>query len=149
MTQTPVSMVHTAYHVVRHLHFSQPTGTMLVFFPGEYEIVQLQEMITKRLVPTQKDGDMPIRVLIATSSDRSQVEHIGALSERYSRTIVLASAVLQQSLTIPYTIWVIDCGLEKDHGSRGNGTYSNVGYDVGICFNQWPEKWKGRSDGRR
>ncbi len=88
---------------------AEETGSMLVFLPGQREIVRTAERLAERL---QGRRDVEIAPLYGALDPTAQDRAIAA-APRGGRKVVLASAIAETSLTIEGVRLVIDAGLSR------------------------------------
>jgi len=88
---------------------AEETGSMLVFLPGQGEIVRTAERLAERL---QGRRDVEIAPLYGALDPTAQDRAIAA-APRGGRKVVLASAIAETSLTIEGVRLVIDAGLSR------------------------------------
>ena len=88
----------------------QAPGDILVFLPGEREIRETQELLSRGLSRRPYASAMEILPLYARLSVEQQ-QRVFALSN--GRRIVLATNVAETSLTVPGVHYVIDPGLAR------------------------------------
>ncbi|HVO88164.1 MAG TPA: ATP-dependent RNA helicase HrpA, partial [Casimicrobiaceae bacterium] len=85
-------------------------GDILVFLPGEREIRETSELLTRSLARRPYAADVEILPLYARLSVQEQ-QRVFASSQ--GRRIVLATNVAETSLTVPGIRYVIDTGLAR------------------------------------
>ncbi len=88
---------------------AEETGSMLVFLPGQREIVRTAERLAERL---QGRRDVEIAPLYGALDPTAQDRALAA-APRGGRKVVLASAIAETSLTIEGVRLVIDAGLSR------------------------------------
>jgi ATP-dependent helicase HrpA len=88
--------------------FRSGEGDVLVFLPGEREIRDLAEVLSRRLSP--KAGEREILPLFGrlSAAEQDRVFHPGT-----ARRVVLATNVAETSLTVPRIRYVVDTGLAR------------------------------------
>lgn len=131
-------------------------GSVLVFLPGQAEILRAATMLSERL----SDGTIEIAPLYSAIERDAQARAIAPVV-RGKRKIVLSTSIAETSLTIEGVHVVIDCGLarvpryEPDRGltrletvkvSRASadqrrGRAGRTG--PGICYRLWEEAANG------
>lgn len=96
-------------HVARAVQFldeSMPAGDVLVFLPGEREIMETAEMLEGRRF--RNTSILPLYARMAMGEQQRIFQPHGS-----GRRIVLATNVAETSLTIPRIAYVIDSGLAR------------------------------------
>ncbi len=84
------------------------TGSLLVFLPGQGEIIRTADMLRERL----RDPDVDIAPLFGAMERRAQDLAVSPAAPG-RRKIVLATSIAETSLTIEGVRVVIDCGLAR------------------------------------
>jgi ATP-dependent helicase HrpB len=87
---------------------SEETGSVLVFLPGQGEILRTAERLTERL----RRSDVDVAPLYGALDPRDQDRAIEP-APAARRKVVLATSIAETSLTIQGVRVVIDCGLAR------------------------------------
>ncbi|MGA8170710.1 MAG: ATP-dependent helicase HrpB, partial [Methylocystis sp.] len=131
---------------------AEEEGSILVFLPGQGEIVRVASLMAERGLPAHVD-----LAPLYGALDRAEQDRAIAKTPPGRRKIVLASSIAETSLTIEGVRVVIDCGLsrvpvfepnlgltrlETIRASRANvdqrrGRAGRV--EPGVCYRLWEE----------
>jgi len=88
---------------------AEEAGSLLVFLPGQGEILRVAERLDERLV---RRPEVELAPLFGALDPRDQDRAIGPAPEG-RRKVVLATSIAETSLTIEGVRVVIDCGLAR------------------------------------
>lgn len=100
--------IQSTFRIASMIHATKPAGgDILVFLPGEDEILAVAAKLQKRLA-----GDINVSPCYSTLSDQQQQEVFKPTADGVKK-IVLATNIAETSLTIDGIVYVIDCGLSK------------------------------------
>ena len=88
----------------------ETSGSILVFLPGQGEILQIQKAIQPKV-----ENNVCVLPLYGALPLSSQMQAISPLEEngKYQRKIVLATDIAETSITIPDISTVVDSGLSR------------------------------------
>ena len=89
----------------------QGTGDILVFLPGEREIREASDHLSKHLLQGRRGG--PPAEILPLFARLSQAEQDRVFKPSLGRRIVLATNVAETSLTVPGIRFVIDTGVAR------------------------------------
>lgn len=88
---------------------AQHSGSLLVFLPGQKEILALQEMLVDKIA-----ADVQLAPLYGTLSLEQQQTAINPVKSPYKRKVVLSTDIAETSLTIEGVEVVIDGGWRRE-----------------------------------
>ncbi|HSX63539.1 MAG TPA: ATP-dependent helicase HrpB, partial [Pseudoxanthomonas sp.] len=104
-------LIHATCHTVMRA-LMKHAGSILVFLPGQREILSLQTELQSALASAQTEG-VQIAPLYGSLSLAEQQTAIHPVQAPYQRKVVLATDIAETSLTIEGVNIVVDTGLHR------------------------------------
>ncbi|KAH8739050.1 ATP-dependent helicase [Cryptosporidium ryanae] len=133
LKEPEVDYLEAIVSTIMTIHFSKPKGDILVFLPGQDDILHLYEKLNnlKKKIEYfyEKEGELSlyidgtkvnsieriklhIQCLYASMPAEEQTKVFETLAENY-RKVILSTNISETSVTLPNIVYVIDSGLEK------------------------------------
>ncbi|KAK6591168.1 ATP-dependent helicase [Cryptosporidium xiaoi] len=133
LKEPEVDYLEAIVSTILTIHFLKPEGDILVFLPGQDDILQLYEKLNnlKKEIDKfyEKEGELSlyigktridninrikihIQCLYASMPTEEQTKVFEKLPDNY-RKVILSTNISETSVTLPNIVYVIDSGLEK------------------------------------
>ncbi|KAI3321659.1 P-loop containing nucleoside triphosphate hydrolase protein [Xylariaceae sp. AK1471] len=115
--EAAISFKEMAYKWFQTIDMSNktPPGDILIFMPGEEEIEWLAQEIRSR------HQNVEVLSLYSSMPESQQRRIHDPRSTEKTRRVIVASPIVEASITIPGVVYVIDSGLEKVMGTNPRG----------------------------
>ncbi|XP_026193285.1 pre-mRNA-splicing factor ATP-dependent RNA helicase DHX16 [Cyclospora cayetanensis] len=115
-TKTPeANFLDAAVVTALQLHFTQPSGDILLFLPGQSEIDEAVEEIQRRLRGRGTEAAELIVLPLYSSLPGDQQARVFEPTPQGARKAVFATNIAETSITLEGVVYVVDCGFCREN----------------------------------
>ncbi|KAF7391859.1 hypothetical protein HZH68_011402 [Vespula germanica] len=119
-----LEMIHfkDIVNLIKWIIDNKPPGAILCFLPGWHEIKILEELLNNDILLKQKLFIIPVHSKLSIINQ----ERIFSVIRKNNIKIILATDIVETSITIPDVVYVIDIGIKNSPMWKDNKLY--IGY---------------------
>lgn len=119
-----LEMIHfdDIVNLVKWIIDNKPPGAILCFLPGWHEIKTLEELLNNDILLKHKLFIIPVHSKLSIINQ----ERVFSVIRKQNTKIILATDIVETSVTIPDVVYVIDIGIKNSPMWKDNKLY--IGY---------------------